>query len=175
MVDESVLCLPKRTCVMPSEKNLMPSSACVRQLGYRDKAWSVNRLGAVARRHGYGEACTRIINSLYGFNAMEVQEAFVKIREQVRDANHCQSLVSFFLLCSVHLYLGYLLRLPIHWNGGIAQLACLAASNGTWSALQAPANLCCQSSRLTTLTCCHSERMGLGQAEDQPLCLCVCS
>jgi hypothetical protein len=54
------------------------------QLGYRDKAWSVNRLGAVARRHGYGEACLRIINSLYGFNAMEVQEAFIKIREQVR-------------------------------------------------------------------------------------------
>jgi transformation/transcription domain-associated protein len=44
----------------------------------------VNRLGAVARRHGYGEACLRIINSLYGFNAMEVQEAFIKIREQVR-------------------------------------------------------------------------------------------
>lgn len=44
----------------------------------------MNRLGAVARRHGYGEACLRIINSLYGFNAMEVQEAFIKIREQVR-------------------------------------------------------------------------------------------
>ena len=60
------------------------------QLGYRDKAWSVNRLGAVARRHGYGEACLRIINSLYGFNAMEVQEAFIKIREQVRwDLLYC--------------------------------------------------------------------------------------
>lgn len=112
----------------------MPFSACVRQLGYRDKAWSVNRLGAVARRHGYGEACTRIINSLYGFNAMEVQEAFVKIREQVRNEKHCQSLVSFFLLFSVHLCLGHLLParlpLPIHWIGGIAQLACLAASSG---------------------------------------------
>ena len=60
------------------------SMVCPPQLGYRDKAWSVNRLGSVARRHGYGEACTRIINSLYGFNAMEVQEAFVKIREQAR-------------------------------------------------------------------------------------------
>lgn len=89
---------------MPSEKNLMPFSACVRQLGYRDKAWSVNRLGAVARRHGYGEACTRIINSLYGFNAMEVQEAFVKIREQVRNEKRCQILVSFFPLFSVHLF-----------------------------------------------------------------------
>ena len=50
----------------------------------RDKAWSVNRLGAVARKHGSHEACLRVTNTLYGFNAMEVQEAFIKIREQVR-------------------------------------------------------------------------------------------
>ena len=66
------------------------------QLGYRDKAWSVNRLGAVARRHGYGEACLRIINSLYGFNAMEVQEAFIKIREQVRRSSPAAFKYMFF-------------------------------------------------------------------------------
>ncbi len=53
------------------------------QLGYKDKAWSVNRLSLVARRHGCYEACHRLINSLYGYNAMEVQEAFAKIRQQV--------------------------------------------------------------------------------------------
>lgn len=54
------------------------------QMGYRDKAWSVNRLGHVARLHHLPEACVHIINSLYGFNAMEVQEAFVKVQEQAK-------------------------------------------------------------------------------------------
>ena len=46
---------------------------------HRDKAWSVNRLGCIARLHHQPEACVQIINTLYGFNAMEVQEAFVKV------------------------------------------------------------------------------------------------
>ena len=41
------------------------------------------RLGRVARKHGCPEACKRIIVEMYGFNAMEVQEAFIKICEQV--------------------------------------------------------------------------------------------
>jgi hypothetical protein len=111
-------------------------------MGYRDKAWSVNRLGHVAYkcacaphslpasalplkhcakvhssiatsfavitghpdpshmcmymsslthpaniatcRHGCPDVCITIINNMYGYNAMEVQEAFVKIREQAR-------------------------------------------------------------------------------------------
>ena len=74
------------------------------QLGYRDKAWSVNRLGAVARRHGYGEACLRIINSLYGFNAMEVQEAFIKIREQVRwSLSYCPPVKASWRTLACHL------------------------------------------------------------------------
>jgi hypothetical protein len=38
----------------------------------------VNRLGRIARLHHQPEACVQIINTQYGFNAMEVQEAFVK-------------------------------------------------------------------------------------------------
>ncbi len=45
------------------------------------------RLGAVARKHGSYASCVRMTNTLYGFNAMEVQEAFVKIREQVNRAS----------------------------------------------------------------------------------------
>ena len=41
-------------------------------------------MGCVARKHGNVEAAKSIINTLYGFNAMEVQEAFVKIREQAK-------------------------------------------------------------------------------------------
>lgn len=54
------------------------------QLGYRDKAWSVNKLGAIATFHGHTDTCLSILNTMYGFSAMEVQEAFVKIREQAR-------------------------------------------------------------------------------------------
>ena len=32
------------------------------QMGYRDKAWSVNRLGHVARLHHQPDACVHIIN-----------------------------------------------------------------------------------------------------------------
>ncbi|KAF5841324.1 hypothetical protein DUNSADRAFT_13399 [Dunaliella salina] len=53
-------------------------------LSYRDKAWSVNKLGAIATAHGHTDTCLNILNTMYGFSAMEVQEAFVKIREQAR-------------------------------------------------------------------------------------------
>ncbi len=49
------------------------------------QAWSVNRYAMVARKHGLYHTCINIINSMYGFNAMEVQEAFTKIKEQVCD------------------------------------------------------------------------------------------
>lgn len=52
------------------------------QLGYRDKAWSVNKLASVARKQMHGEVCVSVLNKMYGFSTMEVQEAFVKIREQ---------------------------------------------------------------------------------------------
>jgi len=64
--------------------NLQSVNPNLHQLGYRDKAWSVNRLGHVARIHHLPDACITMINSLYGFNAMEVQEAFVKVQEQAR-------------------------------------------------------------------------------------------
>ena len=44
----------------------------------------MNRLAAVARKHGAPSACKAIIGTMYGFNAMEVQEAFVKICEQAQ-------------------------------------------------------------------------------------------
>ena len=64
--------------------NLQSVNPNLHQLGYRDKAWSVNRLGHVARLHHLPETCIHIINTLYGFNAMEVQEAFVKVQEQAK-------------------------------------------------------------------------------------------
>lgn len=42
------------------------------------------RLGSVARKQGNPAMCKDIIANMYGYNAMEVQEAFNKIREQAR-------------------------------------------------------------------------------------------
>ena len=72
--------------VINAFKGLADAAPHLHQLGYRDKAWSVNRLAAVARRHGAPSACRAILSSLYGFSAMEVQEAFVKACEQAKAA-----------------------------------------------------------------------------------------
>ena len=34
------------------------------QLGFRDKAWSVNKLGAVATAHGQSDTCLHILNTM---------------------------------------------------------------------------------------------------------------
>ena len=57
------------------------------------------RLGSIARKHGSYASCVRMTNTLYGFNAMEVQEAFVKIREQVLPLGWCA-----FSFSHIHLF-----------------------------------------------------------------------
>lgn len=70
--------------VINAFKGYADTAPHLHQLGYRDKAWSVNRLARVARHQGCPEACKAAIALLYGFNAMEVQEAFVKTCEQAQ-------------------------------------------------------------------------------------------
>lgn len=53
-------------------------------LGYRDKAWNVNKLAHIARKQGLHDVCVTILDKMYGHSTMEVQEAFVKIREQAK-------------------------------------------------------------------------------------------
>ena len=43
-----------------------------------------SRLSSIARKHKSLMTAKTIINALYGYNAMEVQEAFIKIKEQAR-------------------------------------------------------------------------------------------
>lgn len=42
------------------------------------------RLGRIARKHDCPETSKFVISSMYGHDAMEVQEAFTKIREQAK-------------------------------------------------------------------------------------------
>ncbi|XP_076887806.1 uncharacterized protein LOC143538050 [Bidens hawaiensis] len=53
-------------------------------LGYRDKAWNVNKLAHIARKQGLNDVCVSVLDKMYGHSTMEVQEAFVKIREQAK-------------------------------------------------------------------------------------------
>lgn len=60
------------------------------------------RLGSIARKHGSYASCVRMTNTLYGFNAMEVQEAFVKIREQVGCLLLCRSYKCIWYMHMLH-------------------------------------------------------------------------
>eukprot|EP00899_Mesostigma_viride_P026573 jgi/Mesvir1/70/Mv13673-RA.2 len=68
--------------VINAFKGMAESNPKLHQIGFRDKAWSVNKLAQVCRRHGLGDVCVGVLNKMYGFLTMEVQEAFNKIREQ---------------------------------------------------------------------------------------------
>lgn len=62
----------------------IPDASGLQQVGYRDKAWTVNQLARIARKQGHPTTAIQLVNSQYGYNAMEVQEAFVKITEQAK-------------------------------------------------------------------------------------------
>ncbi|KAI4327728.1 hypothetical protein L6164_020154 [Bauhinia variegata] len=70
--------------VIEAFKDCAASNPQLHHLGYRDKAWNVNRLAHIARKQGLFEVCASILDKLYGHSTMEVQEAFVKIREQAK-------------------------------------------------------------------------------------------
>lgn len=70
--------------VIDAFKDLGNSNSQLHHLGFRDKAWNVNKLAHIARKHGLHDVCVTILEKMYGHSTMEVQEAFVKIREQAK-------------------------------------------------------------------------------------------
>ncbi|KAM0940239.1 putative non-specific serine/threonine protein kinase [Dioscorea sansibarensis] len=70
------------TVVIDAFKDFASTSPQLHHLGYRDKAWNVNKLAHIARKQGLQDVCVTILDKMYGHSTMEVQEAFVKIREQ---------------------------------------------------------------------------------------------
>ncbi|XP_044463478.1 transformation/transcription domain-associated protein-like isoform X2 [Mangifera indica] len=71
-------------CVIDAFKDFGNSNPQLHHLGYRDKAWNVNKLARIARKQGLYDVCVTILEKMYGHATMEVQEAFVKIREQAK-------------------------------------------------------------------------------------------
>ncbi|XP_078446328.1 phosphatidylinositol 3- and 4-kinase family protein with FAT domain-containing protein isoform X2 [Wolffia australiana] len=70
--------------VIDNFKDFASTNPQLHHLGYRDKAWNVNKLARIARKQGLQEVCVSILEKMYGHSTMEVQEAFVKIREQAK-------------------------------------------------------------------------------------------
>ncbi|XP_057972938.1 transcription-associated protein 1-like isoform X2 [Malania oleifera] len=70
--------------VIDAFKDFGTTNSQLHHLGYRDKAWNVNKLAHIARKQGLNDACVTILDKMYGHSTMEVQEAFVKIREQAK-------------------------------------------------------------------------------------------
>ncbi|KAL6498032.1 hypothetical protein OROGR_028429 [Orobanche gracilis] len=70
--------------VIDAFKDFGNTNSQLHHLGFRDKAWNVNKLAHIARKHGVYDVCVSILEKMYGHSTMEVQEAFVKIREQAK-------------------------------------------------------------------------------------------
>ncbi|XVE87428.1 hypothetical protein DITRI_Ditri18aG0116500 [Diplodiscus trichospermus] len=70
--------------VIDAFKDFSTTNPQLHHLGYRDKAWNVNKLARIARKQGLYDVCVTILEKMYGHSTMEVQEAFVKIREQAK-------------------------------------------------------------------------------------------
>lgn len=49
---------------------------------FRDKASSVNQLGAIAREQGLNHTCIDIVTTLYSFETIDANEACIKLSEQ---------------------------------------------------------------------------------------------
>lgn len=56
--------------------------------GYHETAWIINRFAHVARKHGLHDVCISSLTKIYTLPNIEIQEAFLKLREQARCHYH---------------------------------------------------------------------------------------
>ncbi|KAK3945124.1 hypothetical protein QBC46DRAFT_435929 [Diplogelasinospora grovesii] len=52
--------------------------------GYHETAWIINRFAHVARKHNLQEVCINQLSRIYTLPNIEIQEAFLKLREQAK-------------------------------------------------------------------------------------------
>lgn len=56
--------------------------------GYHETAWIINRFAHVARKHNLMDVCMNSLNKIYTLPNIEIQEAFLKLREQAKCCFH---------------------------------------------------------------------------------------
>lgn len=59
--------------VIDAFKDFGTTNSQLHHLGYRDKAWNVNKLAHIARKQGLYDVCVSILEKMYGHSTMEVQ------------------------------------------------------------------------------------------------------
>nr|CAD1833699.1 unnamed protein product [Ananas comosus var. bracteatus] len=59
--------------VIDAFKDYAQTNPQLHHLGYRDKAWNVNKLAHIARKQGLHDVCVSILDKMYGHSTMEVQ------------------------------------------------------------------------------------------------------
>ena len=68
--------------VPPQTGNAQTNSYAYR--GYHETAWLINRFAHVARKHSLQEVCITQLSRIYTLPNIEIQEAFLKLREQAK-------------------------------------------------------------------------------------------
>jgi transformation/transcription domain-associated protein len=66
----------------PQTTNVASNSYAYR--GYHETAWIINRFAHVARKHQLPEVCISQLSRIYTLPNIEIQEAFLKLREQAK-------------------------------------------------------------------------------------------
>lgn len=66
----------------PQQGNATGNSYAYR--GYHETAWIINRFAHVARKHQLPEVCINQLSRIYTLPNIEIQEAFLKLREQAK-------------------------------------------------------------------------------------------
>ncbi|KAK4997496.1 transcription-associated protein 1, partial [Elasticomyces elasticus] len=70
------------TLVPQNQGNATTNSYAYR--GYHETAWIINRFAHVARKHQMPEVCNAQLSRIYTLPNIEIQEAFLKLREQAK-------------------------------------------------------------------------------------------
>ncbi|KZF20186.1 putative histone acetylase complex subunit Paf400 [Xylona heveae TC161] len=70
------------TLLPPQQSSATGNSYAYR--GYHETAWIINRFAHVARKHQLPEVCINQLSRIYTLPNIEIQEAFLKLREQAK-------------------------------------------------------------------------------------------
>ncbi|WPG98564.1 Hypothetical protein R9X50_00135600 [Acrodontium crateriforme] len=70
--------------LLPTTGNSTSSANSYAYRGYHETAWIINRFAHVARKHQMPEVCVTQLSKIYTLPNIEIQEAFLKLREQAK-------------------------------------------------------------------------------------------
>ncbi|KAK4082839.1 uncharacterized protein Triagg1_1729 [Trichoderma aggressivum f. europaeum] len=70
--------------LLPQQGQQNAGGASFAYRGFHETAWIINRFAHVARKHSLPEVCINQLSRIYTLPNIEIQEAFLKLREQAR-------------------------------------------------------------------------------------------